>query len=84
MLRPLQVTGPCPSPSVPPAAQVIHVADAAGPQVTAIRVGRPHDRAVIGVPDREGIRQRVVDTGCPRASCMTWPSDRSWTAQLSY
>jgi hypothetical protein len=43
-----------------PAAQVVHVADAARPQVHAIRIGRPHDGAEVGVPDGEGIRQSIV------------------------
>src|SRR5262249_54144454 len=43
-----------------PGAQVAQVTDAARPQIVAIRVGRPHDRAEVGVPDREGIRQSAV------------------------
>ena len=42
------------------AAQVVHVADAAAEQVVAVRIGRCHDRAEVGVADRERIRQSAV------------------------
>ena len=43
------------------AAAVAVVADPAGPHVVAVRVGRPHQRAVVGVADREGIGQRELE-----------------------
>src|SRR5262249_53502847 len=40
--------------------QIAQIPDATRPHVRAIRVCRPHNRAVVGVSDREGIRQSVV------------------------
>ena len=66
--------GPAPWPSVPPGPSC-QVADAACPHIIAIRVGRPHDGAEVGVPDREGIRQERNGTGHRRVSCKSWPWD---------
>ena len=43
------------------AAALAVVADPAGPHVVAVRVGRAEQRAVVGVADREGVGQRVVE-----------------------
>src|SRR5262245_47740458 len=43
-----------------PGAQGVDVADASCPQIIAIRVGRPHDGAEVGISNGEGIGESAM------------------------